>query len=509
MAGVTRNLLDRRVPQVLAIYAGASWGLVQFADFMVDEFLLSPHWTRLALAVFLLLIPSVFMLAWFHGREGRNKVPLTEKIGIPANLAVAATVLLLVFGGRDLGAATTSVSVETEDGEIVERVVPKAEFRKRTAMFPFDVGPGLGDHAWVTYMLPLALELDLAADDFFQSIPVGVFMQRLGELGFPAMRDVPLSLKREVSAQFHAAFIAGGTVDRVDGDYRVTLTLHETDRGSQVSETVHEGPDLLALIDEMSVTLAAALGIPDRAEVEDLPIRERLTEDDAAWELVGRSAEALFEPPPDLETALDRLRAAVALDPTFTLAQYQLSLLLLVLNRTEEARAAIQAAVDHVYRLPEQLRFGVKSDYYFITQQTEKAWAVIEMWVELHPENSSALRNYSNVQMNRGDWEGLLRTLATLYRLNPGDHSLLKQMATATGGSEMTRRPCPRSSGTWSSFPMTTRATWTWPGSSGGAESTRGRGSSSSGRSSSSRPCRNWWRNSRRSIATWAASTRR
>ena len=193
MASLARNLFERRVPHVLVIYAGGSFALVEFTAFMIDEFLLSPHWTRVVLTAVLLLLPSVAMLAWFHGRQGRDEVPLAEKIGIPANLAVAATVLLLLFGGQDLGAATTAVSVETEDGETVERVVPKAEFRKRTALFPFDAGPGLDEEeAWLTYMAPLVLELDLAADDFFEPLLFAAFMQRLAELGFPALRDVPL-----------------------------------------------------------------------------------------------------------------------------------------------------------------------------------------------------------------------------------------------------------------------------------------------------------------------------
>jgi hypothetical protein len=35
------NIFERRVPQFLAIYAGASWVVVEFADFMVEEFLLT------------------------------------------------------------------------------------------------------------------------------------------------------------------------------------------------------------------------------------------------------------------------------------------------------------------------------------------------------------------------------------------------------------------------------------------------------------------------------------
>ncbi|WP_420635999.1 tetratricopeptide repeat protein [Candidatus Palauibacter sp.] len=432
MASLARNLFERRVPHVLVIYAGGSFALVEFTAFMVDEFLLSPHWTRVVLTAVLLLLPSVAMLAWFHGRQGRDEVPLAEKIGIPANLAVAATVLLLLFGGQDLGAATTAVSVETEDGETVERVVPKAEFRKRTALFPFDAGPGLDEEeAWLTYMAPLVLELDLAADDFFEPLLFAAFMQRLAELGFPALRDIPLSLKREVAAEFHSAFIVGGTIEDVEDQYRLTLTLHDAASGSQVSETVHEGPDYLALIDEMSEALADALEIPDRDEVEDLAVRERLTGNDAAWEAFGQSYPKLLTNPPDLDAAVAGLSAATALDPTFTIAQYQLAVLLLSVNRPGEAVAPIQAAMDHLYRLPERMRFGIKSDYYFMMQQPEKAWAVLEMWAELHPEDPAALRKYIGVQLLRGDWKEMVGTLGTLYRLNPTEHSLLRALAQA------------------------------------------------------------------------------
>lgn len=432
MVGLAKDLFERRVPHVLAIYAGASWGFVEVVNFLVDEFLLSPHWTRVALLTVLLLFPSVLLLAWFHGRQGRDEVPLLEKIGIPANLAVALVVLVLVFGGRDLGAATTSVTVETEDGETLERVIPKAEFRKRTAIFPFDIGPGLdAAETWLAYMAPMALQVDLSADEFFEPIPAALFATRLWERGFSSLLDVPLALKREVSEEVYAAFIAGGGIERGEGGYRITLTLHETGSGSQISETVHEGPDILALVDEMSVALAEGLAIPDRDGVEDLPVRERLTANGAAWEAYGRGTAAVLVEPPDLEAALEGVRTAAELDPTFTLAQHQLAVILLASNRAAEAAPAIQAAVDHLYRLPERFHFPVKSDYYFLTQQPEKAWAVVEMWVELHPEDPNALRNYSFVQLLRGDLEGLIRTLERLYRVSPAEHSLLRQIADA------------------------------------------------------------------------------
>ena len=218
-----RSLFERRVPQVLGIYAGASWALVECVAFIVDEFLLSPHWPRVVMSALLLLFPSVAMLGWFHGRPGRDKVPMAEKIGVPVNVAIAAAVLILLFRGADLGARTTTAAFELE-GTTVERTVTKPEFRKRTALSRFDAGPGLAEEEfWLTYLAPLALELDLAADDFFEPVSLSVFNERVAEYGLQRAGDIPLALRRAVAELLHATFIVSGTIDRfmgADGESR-------------------------------------------------------------------------------------------------------------------------------------------------------------------------------------------------------------------------------------------------------------------------------------------------
>ena len=428
---LTRTLFERRVPQVLLIYGGAAWALVAFTAFMVDEFLLSQSWTTVAMAALGLQLPSVAVTAWFRGRPGRDEAPTAKRFAIPANLAFTAIVLFLLFGGANLDARTTTATVEI-GGETVERTVARPEFRQRTALSRFNAAPGLDPEVlWLTYMAPLALELDLAADDFFEPIPVSTFNQRIADYGFQRAGDVPLPLRWAVAELLHATFIVSGTVDRTGDGYRVAMNIDNTDSGQRVSETAHEGPDFLALVDEMSETLAEALDLPDRDEVEDLPVRQRLTEDEAALAAFGRAYATLLSDPSDPDAAIRGLVAATDLDRTFAMAWYLLSVVYLDDNRTEESVAAMEAAIEHLYRLPERFRLEVEADHYFLTEQPERGAAVIETWVALHPEDPVALDYYSLMQTMRGDWEGLIRTLETRYRLNPTNHSLLKSLAEA------------------------------------------------------------------------------
>ncbi len=430
MSALVRTLFERRIPHTLAIYAGASWALVEFVAFAVDEFQLSPHLTRVVLAGLLLLLPSVFMLAWFHGKPGKDREELarTEKIGIPANLVLCALVLWVLFADRDLGAATTTVTVQTEDGEMVDREVVKPEFRKRTALFAMEPGEGLGeDELWTTYAVPLAIEYDLMAEDYFVPIPFDGLTWRLRRDGYPELHGAPLSLKLEAAREQFAGFLAVGVVGKVDDSYRVTLTVHETKGGAVLGETGHEGSDLLALVDEMSVSVRTALGIPAGDGIEDLPVRQRLTEDDAALkEFVSgllRRSQGWYP-----EEVVDHLTAATTLDPTFTAAHRELSQLLRA-DRPAEALKAIAAAMEYLYRLPERAAFQVRTDFYRLNGETDRAAAIIDMWLELHPDDPGALESKWANQALEGDLQGALATLEDLYSLSPGNGFILSDLA--------------------------------------------------------------------------------
>ena len=96
-----RDLLERRVPQYLAVYLGASWGAIEFFAFLEDRFLLSPHLTNLVLLILVLVLPSVVMFTYFHGRKGADAWTRTEKIFIPINVLAVAVILLAAFSGND------------------------------------------------------------------------------------------------------------------------------------------------------------------------------------------------------------------------------------------------------------------------------------------------------------------------------------------------------------------------------------------------------------------------
>jgi len=427
---IVKDLLRRRVPQVVAIYFVASWGLLEFLDFITQRFALSPHLIDLGLFVPLLLLPSVILVTYFHGAAGADKWVTAEKIVIPINLVVAGGFLLFFLQGKDLGATTTTVTVTNEEGVEMERVVPKSEFRKRIAVYFFDSEPGDTAAAWVQYGLPVAVATDLTQDEYIDLRMSVHFAERLRETGFNDMVNVPLALKREIAEGAHRDHFVTGSVSASNGTFQATVSLYETQRGRLVEERSYEGSDVLALADQISVQLRDDLKIPDRGEeaAPDLPVSELLTNSPEAFRLSIESMRAI-QIDQDFARGTSLMEAAVAEDPRYADAQADLGTLYLLMNRPAEMAGPMQAAMDHSYRLPERARFVLKSNYYLLVHQDmERAYASLEMWAELFPDDLVAYQALLQIQTMRDDKTGALGSLEKILELDSAQRDVLLQM---------------------------------------------------------------------------------
>jgi tetratricopeptide (TPR) repeat protein len=424
---VSPNLVQRRVPQFLAIYLGVAWGVVEFVSFIEERYALSPHLTDFALLALALLIPSVVLLTYNHGRPGRDEWVRSEKVGVPLNLAGAAVVLFLVFGSKELGAATESVTVQDETGQTVERTVAKASFRQRLAIFNFDASAGDTSTAWLRYALPNAVTTDLAQNMFLDVRVSAHFREKLRQLGFNEEVDVPLSLKQTIADEQHLPYFVSGRITRSGDQITAEVTLYETARGTIVRERTFTGGDVLALADEIAAALAEDLGLPQTAQVKDLPVAELLTSQPTAFRhyMDGIIAIQIGD---QWAQGGELLEQAVAADPSFALAWLNLHNVYLLTNRADQAMPPLQKAMDHLYRLPERLHYDVKAEYYFMRRELDKALAVTRMKVDLYPEDVSGYVLLAQFQRLDNDRTGMIASYRRILELDPAQQEILSQL---------------------------------------------------------------------------------
>ena len=86
-------LLERRVPQIIGSYFITGTTLVFFIQYLVDKYQFPSHYPTLALFALIGIMPSVCIIAYFHGAPGKDDWTKIEKVGIPINVLFIATIL--------------------------------------------------------------------------------------------------------------------------------------------------------------------------------------------------------------------------------------------------------------------------------------------------------------------------------------------------------------------------------------------------------------------------------
>jgi FimV-like protein len=433
------ELFRRRVPQFLGVYLAAGWAALEFTDFLVNRFVLSANLTDLALLAWAVMIPTVLLLAWVHGAPGRDEWTTAEKIGIPINVAVAALLMFVLFQGKDLGAATTAIKVETEEGETVERVIPKSEFRKRLALFFFDNESADTALDWLQYGIPWGLGDDLTQDLFLDvQLPNPVVGElsgmttRLREAGYEDGLNVPLSLKRGIAEELHRDHFVTGSISSAEGQIAVTTQLYDTSRGKVIEERTFTGDDPFSLIDQISTQLRLDLEIPSQhvEDTRDLPISELHTQSLTAFRALVDALLAMTRN--DWSGAAAKLENAVAEDPSYAGAHMVRFVAYLFLNDSETAMQALEAGLEHDYKLSERGQFAAKVAYYRLARQDmEKAQAVVGMWSELYPDDLAAHSVRAQLYAQAGELERAIESYERILELDPGQFDALRVIGEA------------------------------------------------------------------------------
>jgi len=419
-------LVKRRVPQILGLYLLASLGILQLVKWLVNRFLLSSHLPDFSLAASLSMIPTVLLLAYFHGKPGRGKWVKAEKFGISANVLASAVLLLFLFYGKSLGAATTTVTLKTEEGQTVERVIPKREFLKSFSVFFFENKSNDPSQNWLQYAIPFLLNFDLSQDLFVQAQSGYLFYNKIKTAGFPEGVGLPLTLKSKIARELHAKYFVSGSFSIEGEEVFIETSIYETKRVSVVAKRDFKGLDIFKLADDMSLTIRRDLGIPEQhiKDIKDLPVSEIATPSLQALKSYIDGANAMiFEQ--SWEKGLKEIERSVIEDPAFACAYYDMQALYVFLNQGEKREQAFKSLMQYIYKLPERVQFLMKSDYYAFKEDSEKRLAVVKMMVELSPDDIAGHLALATIYSQTNKKEEALAEFHRILELDPEKQEVL------------------------------------------------------------------------------------
>ncbi len=478
MKKLIHEIHRRSLWQVLGIYVVGGWIVLQVVDTLAGALKL-PDWASpMALVLLIIGLPIVLATAFVQEGVGSSLPPAakdaadetaSDEGAVPAPepsmshrlltwrnaIAGGIGVFLLLFGfaglyvvvqdrghsfnplnQEPLNAATTTVTVEDTAGNTFEREIPRDEFRRSVAMFAFDNESADTAVNWIRFGLPDATQIDLYQDMFIRVVSsTGMNSNNAGmgrelrEAGFEDGLGAPLALKRKLAQDRHLDVLLTGSILRAASGLVVETELYDVPRGPLIARHTTSGAAPFEVADQLSDQLKRDLELPalQLEEAEDLPVAEILTSSVSAFRsfVLGMRYDAASE----MEEAETWLAGAVEEDPTFALAQIGLGEVLYFLNRPEEAANAMQAAREHMYRLPERVRLQIRTgDYLLFQQNPEMAFKTARYLIELYPQDIDGREQLANLYSMRGEWQEEVGQLEAILALDPTRYDLLQRI---------------------------------------------------------------------------------
>jgi tetratricopeptide (TPR) repeat protein len=435
-----KNLINRRIPQITGIYLGASWGMIQFIEWIVNRYLLSPHWVELTFVILISLVPSVIIIAYFHGMPGRDRWRTFEKICIPVNILLSILLVLFIFKGTDFGPISQKVTMQDETGKTIQRVIPKTEYLKKIALFYFDNTSGDSTLDWLQYGIVYMLQLDLSQDLFVDVISPaegGILnldyyvMAKIREAGFKKGVGLPLLLKRKIAHEFHKDYFLSGKLSKEQKDFILELSLYHSKNAKRLAKRSFrgKGSDVFQQVDEMTVWIKEEMDIPTSyiEEVSDLPLAEMFTGSLAAARSFTLAANAIiFEN--DWSTAQQYYNASLREDPMFTIAHLQLAITYTSNNQAEKVPEIYQTVMQQLFKLPERQQLYVKCGYYSIKGDMEKQIAVLRMIIKLYPQDIKAYSFLAMLLDLKNQYDEAISQYKRILEIDPGRSEVLQSI---------------------------------------------------------------------------------
>jgi serine/threonine protein kinase/tetratricopeptide (TPR) repeat protein len=307
-----------------------------------------------------------------------------NRAAVAAAGLAAASVAILAFVGLQATRAEPEAPSLVSTGALVARDrILVADFTDRT-----------GGDTTLTAAVTEAFRTDLA-----QSPVVRVLTPRQVRASLELMRrpaDVVLddALAREVALREGVKAFVTGSLARLPGAYVVTVQLVNAQRGDAlvaVRETAADSTRLIAAVDRASKTLRRRIGESLR-DLENLPSLEQATTASLPALRLFSEAQRLGRQG-QRAAAIERFRAAIALDTGFASAYSALAMAYGAVDDIGRAFAARQHALANQARLPFFERTFLVASTAYGNEDYPTAIRIYTDVVERYPDHVPALNN--------------------------------------------------------------------------------------------------------------------
>jgi hypothetical protein len=345
--------------QFFAAYLVAAWTLLQFVDWALNRYHISPYWVDLLLWIFIGIIPSLIIYLYHQERINKKVLKLREKIIFPLNAILIMVVTYFGFGSSDLGATTKEINYTDSAGELQTQVITKEEFRVNLPIFNFENKTQDSSKIWISRVINDLLYYDLEQDKNITSRTLGT--------------DGTITNKVNQANAFSDYYV-DGEFDLEDSIYSLTPIIHSSKNGKELNRQTYTGTNLFDLIDDVSVYVRDHIGIIEemRDQYIDLDVKDFTTNSMAALK----------------EFYFGRHDNATAIDPTFALSYLNKSYNATFYSQSQvEEQYLIDKAYENRRKLPLQQQLKVLIQRHIAYNHWKEAEELVKLQLEIDPND--------------------------------------------------------------------------------------------------------------------------
>jgi len=342
----------------LAGYLVAAWTFLQFLEWILNRYEISPNWVDLFLWIFIGLVPSLAI--YFHHQEriSRGALKLREKIIFPLNLLLLFGIIYIAFGSTDLGATTKEISFTNAAGELEKTRITKEEFRIEVPIYSFEQTKKDTTYRWLRYGIRELIYQDIIQDKNISSFTSGA----------------ESTVDKVMQAKIFSDYYVDGTYEVTDGIFKVVPAVRKAMNGKLVAEKEFVGPNLLDILDEISIYVRNNIGIIEekRDFYLDLEIKD----------FVSSSLEAI-------KAALNgNHEKAQRIDSTYALSYLQDAKQKIRYSRSKiDERKTIDKAFRYANKLPLQRQLEIRIRRFIAYENWDMAEKLLKLQLEIDPSD--------------------------------------------------------------------------------------------------------------------------
>lgn len=370
-----------RVLQFFAAYLVAAWTFLQFVDWVLTRYQISPYWVDILLWFFIGIIPSLLIYLYHQERINKRILKLREKIIFPLNLVLLFIGLYFGFGTSDLGATTKDVSYVDVMGELNETTVTKEEFRTMVPVFNFTNLSEDEELNWMGEGISELLFYDLLQDKNIA----------------PDQNWADNTTDKVMEAGVVSSIYIDGSFNKIGENFIIDVFVRSSKNGMEKDSKKFEGNDFLDLIDEISFFIKQSVDVQEGNQLQyiDLSIKE----------FVSSSVPAIKN------FVLGNYEEAVVQDSTFALAYLRSSRRDMIYSKGKiDEQNFAEKAYRYRERLPYDLQMEAMANRYMAYDQFEQAKEIVQMQLEISPQNQLLNNLLYGIHGETKDIEGFFKT---------------------------------------------------------------------------------------------------